>query len=238
MIGRPGAARPAGGGHPMRRLVALFGAVLLVATACSGTPAPQGGGSSSPAASETPVAGGRIVVAQTGDPKTMQPVISTDTQSSGVWNWLYLSLVRANYKTGETEPNLAESFNVSSDGKTVTYKLRDGLVWSDGSAFTGDDYRYTVEAVMRSKKTVRKSQVDLIEGAKDYGDGKADSISGIQLSSDGKTITIKLTKVFCPAILALGGGGAGGILPSKLFKQQWDNKTTDASKNIDDAPYN
>ena len=37
---------------------------------------------------------------------------------------------------------------------------------------------------------------------------------------------------------ALGAGGASGILPSKLFKAQWDNKSTDVSKKIDDIPYN
>ena len=77
----------------MRRLVAIFGVALLVATACSGTANPatsSGGPSASAAASDTPVAGGRIVAGATGDPKTMQPVISTDTQSSFVWGWFYL----------------------------------------------------------------------------------------------------------------------------------------------------
>ncbi|HEX9269415.1 MAG TPA: ABC transporter substrate-binding protein, partial [Candidatus Limnocylindria bacterium] len=170
------------------------------------------------------------------DPKTLQPVISTDTASSGVWGEIYVGLTRTNRESGETEPFLAEKYDVSADGKTVTYTLRDGLVWSDGTPFTGDDYKYTVEAVMRSPKTVRKSQVDLITGAKDYGAGKTDSISGIQVS--GKTITIKLDRTFCPAIAALGGAGAGGILPSAKFKTVWDNKTTDVSKNIDDNPLN
>jgi peptide/nickel transport system substrate-binding protein len=195
-------------------------------------------GTASPAASATekPVAGGSVVVGSISDPKTMQPVISTDTASSGVWQEFYLSLTRTNRETGETEPYLAEKYDVSSDGKTVTYTLRDNLVWSDGTPFTGEDYKYTVEAVMRSAKTVRKSQVNLIDGAQDYADGKTDSISGITIN--GKVITIKLTKVFCPAIAALGGAGAGGILPSAKFKNVWDNKTTDKTKNIDDNALN
>lgn len=207
---------------------------MLVAVSCSSGST----GTASPAASATekPVAGGSVVVGSISDPKTMQPVISTDTASSGVWQEFYLSLTRTNRETGETEPYLAEKYDVSSDGKTVTYTLRDNLVWSDGSPFTGEDYRYTVEAVMRSAKTVRKSQVNLIEGAQDYADGKTDSISGINVN--GKVITIKLSKVFCPAIAALGGAGAGGILPSAKFKTVWDNKTTDKTKNIDDNPLN
>ena len=219
----------------MRRFAALFGAALMVAVACGAPTPPSSGGS--PAASEQPVPGGRIVEGSTGDPKTMQPVISTDTTSSGVWSWLYFGLTRVNRDTGETEGNLAvDAPKLSADGLTVTYTLRDNLVWSDGTPFTGEDYKYTVEAVMRSKKTVRKSAVNTIVGAKDYEAGKTDSISGI--TYDAKTITIKLEKVFCPAIAGLGGGGAGGILPSKAFKTVWDNKSTDTSKNIDDNPLN
>lgn len=210
---------------------------MMVAVSCSSGPGTSAGSPTAAAsASEKPVQGGSIVVGAISDPKTMQPVISTDTASSGVWQEFYIGLTRTNRETGETEPYLAEKYDVSADGKTVTYTLRDNLVWSDGAPFTGEDYRYTVEAVMRSAKTVRKSQVNLIEGAQDYADGKTDSISGISIN--GKVITIKLTKVFCPAIAALGGAGAGGILPSAKFKSVWDNKTTDKSKNIDDNPLN
>ena len=210
---------------------------MMVAVSCSSGPGTSAGSPTAAAsASEKPVQGGSIVVGAISDPKTMQPVISTDTASSGVWQEFYIGLTRTNRETGETEPYLAEKYDVSADGKTVTYTLRDNLVWSDGAPFTGEDYRYTVEAVMRSAKTVRKSQVNLIEGAQDYADGKTDSISGISIN--GKVITIKLTKLFCPAIAALGGAGAGGILPSAKFKSVWDNKTTDKSKNIDDNPLN
>jgi peptide/nickel transport system substrate-binding protein len=208
---------------------------MLVAISCSSSTS-TGPSGASPAASEKPIPGGTIVVGSTSDPKTLQPVISTDTASSGVWGEIYVGLTRTNRESGESEPFLAEKFEVSADGKTVTYTLRNGLVWSDGTAFTGEDYKYTVEAVMRSKKTVRKSSVDLITGAKDYAEGKTDSISGITIA--GNVITIKLDRTFCPAIPGLGGAGAGGILPSAKFKAVWDNKTTDVTKNIDDNPLN
>ena len=223
----------------MRRLVAILGVAMLVATACTGgTPTATGAPGGSAAGTDTPVAGGRIVAGATGDPKTMQPVISTDTQSSFVWQFFYLPLTRSNYKTGQTEPSLAEKFELSKDGLTLTYTLKDNLVWSDGTAFTGDDYKYTAEAVMRSKKTTRQSTFANVVGAQDYKDGKADEIKGIQVSGGGKTVTIQFTKIFCPATAAMGGAGAGGILPSKYFKTQWDNKSTDATKNIDDVAMN
>src|SRR5713101_4138210 len=222
----------------MRRLSAVLGAALLVAVSC-GQAEPSGGGSPAPAAaSEKPVPGGRLVISQTGDPKTFQPVISTDTGSSAAWNKLYLSLTQGNKDTGETEGLPAKDAPaLSTDGLTLTYTLRDNLVWSDGTPFTGEDWKYTVEAVARSAKTVRKSTFQDIVGWKDYVDGKTDSIAGIAVSPDGKAITVQLTKVFCPGIASLGGAG-GGILPSKAFKAVWDNKTTDIKKNIDDNALN
>ncbi len=194
--------------------------------------------SSGPSGGETPVAGGRLVIGATGDPKTMQPVIATDSQSSAVWNKLYLGLLTRDPKTGAISGGLAEKYELSKDGLTLVYTLRDNLTWSDGAAFTGDDYKYTAEAVMRSAKTVRKSTFDNVVGAKEYQEGKTDGISGITVSGDGKTITIKFTKVYCPAIEDLGGAGAGGILPSAAFKKVWDNRTTDTSKNIDENDLN
>ena len=223
----------------MRRLVAIFGIAMLVATACAGGEPPTSGASptASAATTDKPVAGGRVVAGATGDPKTMQPIISTDTQSSFVWQWLYLGLTRTNYKTGETESSLAEKFEQSKDGLTLTYTLRDNLQWSDGTPFTGEDWRYTVHSVARSAKTVRKSTFQDIVGWADYRDGKTNSISGITVGSNGKTIEIKFAKVFCPATAAMGGAG-GGILPSAAFKKVYDPYTTDTKQNIDDNPLN
>lgn len=205
---------------------------LLVAAACTTAP------STPPRAQESPVPGGRIVDGSTSDIKTLQPVLSSDTASSGVWQHIYLSLTRVNKDTTDIECQLCEKFTVSPDGLTLTYTLRDGLVWSDGVPFTGEDYKYTAEAVMRSKKTIRKGAFEQVVGAKDYEQGKTDGISGITVSDNGKTTTVKFTTPFCPAIAQLGGAGAGGIIPKHHFLKHWDNKTTDISKNIDDNPLN
>lgn len=217
----------------MPGLFAVLGVALLVAVSCAGTPSgpvAEGG----PA--EKPVPGGRLVVGAISDPKTLQPVISGDATSSAAWNNVYIGLLRTNPKTGDPEPGLAEKFGLSSDGLTVTYNLRDGLEWSDGSAFSGDDYKFTAEAVMRSKKTSRKSTFDNVVGARDFESGKIDNITGIQVKDGGKTIEIRLTKPFCPALTQLSGAGAGGVIPKKIFGKYLDPK--DPAKNLDDAAEN
>jgi len=222
----------------MRRFLSILGAALLVATAC-GSQAPQGTQESAAptGAGEKPVAGGRVVEGAISDIKTLQPVISTDTASSGAWGNFYLGLLRSNPDTGDLEPGLAEKFELSKDSLTVTYTLRSGLVWSDGQPFTGDDYKYTAEAIARSAKTVRKSIFQDIAGWKDYVDGKADEVTGIKVKENGRVIEITLTKAFCPALRSLAGVG-GGVLPKHSFVAGWDNKSTDAKKNIDDHPLN
>jgi ABC-type transport system substrate-binding protein len=199
----------------MRRLSAALGAALLVAVSCGQGPTSTG---TSPtpgpsASAEQPQAGGRIVFGATGDPKTMQPVIATDTQSRDIWDKVYLSLTRSNYKTGETEANLAQKFELSSDGLTLTYTLRDNLVWSDGTPFTGEDWKYTAEAVARSVKTVRKSTLQDIVGWADYRDGKTDSLAGVTIKDSGKVIEIKSRRSSAP--LRLPSAARGRVASSR-----------------------
>ena len=220
----------------MRRFVSVFGSMALVVAAC-GTQGPTGG-QQTPGTADTPVPGGRIVRAATGDPKSFNPIIVTDTTSYLYTGQVYYSLLTRDPKTGELTGSLAQKWGLSADGLTVTYTLRDNLVWSDGTPFTGDDYKYSAEAVMRSKRTTRQNTFANVQGAQEYKEGKADQISGIQVKDGGKTIEIKLAKTLCPAIENLADPTSGGILPSKHFKQYFDPRTTDTSKTIDDNPLN
>jgi peptide/nickel transport system substrate-binding protein len=221
----------------MKRFVSLLGAVALVVASC-GTPSPTGGQETAKATSDTPVPGGRLVLAQTGDPKSFNPILVTDTGSGAFQAPIYISLLTRDAQSGEIAGQLAEKWNVSQDGLTLTYTLRDGLTWSDGTPFTGEDYKYTAEATMRSKRTTRQSAFQNVVGAKDYKDGKTNEITGIQVKDNGKTVEIKFTKGECSAVENLAGAGAGRILPSKPYKQYFDPRTTDTSKTIDENPLN
>jgi len=218
----------------MRRFVAGITAALLVVTACTATPTatPQ------TSAGEKPVAGGTLVRAVTGDPKSFNPILVTDTTSYRYIEAVYQDLLRRDAKTNELTGRLAEKFELSKDGLTLTYTLRDGLKWSDDTPFTGEDYKYTAEATMRSKRTTRQNVFQNVLGAQDYKEGKTDEIKGIQLKDGGKTIVITFSKTLCTAVEDLSGAGAGYMLPSKHFKQYFDPRTTDTSKTIDDNPLN
>ena len=59
----------------------------------------------------------------------------------------YEPLVRWSVDGGEVLPNVAESWDISDDATTYTFKLREGMKWSDGEDFTSDDIVFWWEHV-------------------------------------------------------------------------------------------
>ncbi|MGI9500840.1 MAG: ABC transporter substrate-binding protein, partial [Geminicoccaceae bacterium] len=57
------------------------------------------------------------------------------------------NLVRWDANWTEVRPNIAESWEVSEDATTFTFKLREGMKWSDGAPFTADDIMFWYEDV-------------------------------------------------------------------------------------------
>ncbi len=83
----------------------------------------------------------RAIISELSEPKTFNSVMSQ--VSTGVFGLIYESLVSQNGVTGELEPALAESWEISDDQQRVTFTLREGLRWSDGEPFTVDDIVFT-----------------------------------------------------------------------------------------------
>ncbi|NCN05353.1 MAG: ABC transporter substrate-binding protein [Spirochaetales bacterium] len=85
--------------------------------------------------------GGRMVMGQLGEgPKTFNLVQAAETSTTDITDMLGAQLARRNQFSLEYEPFMAESWTVSADEKTVTVKLRPGLVWSDGTPITAKDW--------------------------------------------------------------------------------------------------
>jgi peptide/nickel transport system substrate-binding protein len=82
------------------------------------------------------------------DPKTFDPA-KVDDQESELVRYLTAGvLLRFNRSTQKVEPQLAESWNLSPDGKTVVFKLRTGLHFSDGSSLTARDAAWSIRRVL------------------------------------------------------------------------------------------
>ncbi len=92
--------------------------------------------------------GGELTFALRDEPKNLEPFEAVDEPSELV---LYLTkspLIRINRKTQQPEPQLAESWTVSKDGRRIDLTLRSGVRFSDGSQFDADDVAYTFRRLM------------------------------------------------------------------------------------------
>jgi len=82
------------------------------------------------------------------DPKTFDPA-KVDDQASELVRYLTAGvLLRFNRFTQQVEPQLAESWSLAPDGKTLTIKLRRGLLFSDGSSLTSKDAAWSIRRVL------------------------------------------------------------------------------------------
>ena len=118
-------------------LTATGVALALVITGCS---APA---SDTPSTGE---AGGDLVIGVTSDPDTLFPWKATQFQAVNVLQNLYGTLTEFDEDLNVV-PGLAESWDVSEDGLTVTFHLREGVTYADGSTFGSEDVKYSLDAI-------------------------------------------------------------------------------------------
>lgn len=82
------------------------------------------------------------------EPKTFDPLKVEDDASVAIRYLTGGVLVRMNRQTLALEPELAQSWKVSKDSKEITFKLRSGVSFSDGTPFSAEDVAFTVRQLM------------------------------------------------------------------------------------------
>jgi peptide/nickel transport system substrate-binding protein len=92
--------------------------------------------------------GGELRFCLRTEPKTFDPLLVDDDSSLSIRYLTGGALVRINRHTQELEPELAESWKVSKDQKQITFKLRHGIHFSDGTPFAADDVAFTMKRLM------------------------------------------------------------------------------------------
>jgi peptide/nickel transport system substrate-binding protein len=104
--------------------------------------------------------GGRLVVSQRVEAKTLNPVTALDRPSREVLYRMHADLIHINRVTHRTEPALAKSWTVSKDGRQYTLHLRPGIRFSDGQAFDADDVVFSFQVYLDEK--IHSTQRDLL----------------------------------------------------------------------------
>src|SRR5206468_10744319 len=97
------------------------------------------------------IAGGTLRIGREQDNTTFDPILTIQNADIWVMDNMNAGLVRVTNDGTGLEPDLAESWTVSPDAKTYTFKLRDGLKFSDGSPLTAQDVKFSLERLRDQK---------------------------------------------------------------------------------------
>ena len=204
------ACGPAAPSAPAPTTAPAAAAKPTVAAVTAATPTPAA------AAAQAGGTGGQISLQWT-KPVTFNPLYSTAGSEQGVERLIYGALVRVNDKL-EAVPDLAEKVDVSPDAQTYTFTLRKGINFSDGQPLTSKDVRFTFErAVDKRAATYWRGRLLDIQGATEYGDQQAQTISGLE-TPDDYTVKMTLRKPDSTWLLTLGDFSGLCLLPEHILK--------------------
>ncbi len=92
--------------------------------------------------------GGELHFCLHGEPKTFNPVLVDDEASENIRYLTGGVLIRLNRQSQALEPGLSSSWAISRDKRTITFHLRKGLYFSDGTPFSSEDVAYTMRLLM------------------------------------------------------------------------------------------
>ena len=170
------------------------------------------------------IPGGRLVIAEPGDPKTFNPITENESSSRDVTRLLFAALLGSDSVSQEVEPGLACWWTNSPDGKTWTFKLRKNLRWSDGEPLTADDVIFTLNDV------IYNPAIDNVTRDALSVDGKPFIVTKI----DDLAIQVVTPEIFAPFLDVFGAGVP--ILPKHILAKTVADKTFTSAYGINWKP--
>ncbi len=106
------------------------------------------------AEAQTPTRGGRLLVVRPADSSSWDPKFTNDTNTIQSQYQLYATLIQNSTDGLELRPALAESWELSPDSRTFTFRLRANAKFCDGSPITAEDVRFSYERAMAKDSRV------------------------------------------------------------------------------------
>ena len=196
------------------RIGAILGALLMVAAACTSAPAGK--------------AGGTLIVALPGDIVRTDTALTDDSNSSYVIQQVVEGLVGLEPgSTSKVVPVLAESYEMSADGLTYTFKLRSGIKFHDGTDFNADAVVFNYERYINIPTELQDYTYYIGAVFGGYGDSSnLESATAV----DASTVAIKLKRPSSNFILTQTLPVFGIQSPTALALGKGDNTESDVTK--------
>ena len=183
---------------------AMAGALAVSLAAC-GSSASTGAANATGEAADAAEAGSTGFTVQLGpNPETLDPALNAAVDGGNTLITIEEPLLIID-ENNEVQPGQAESYEVSDDGLTWTFHMRDGLKWSDGSDLTAADFEYSFKRLASPDTAAPYAEtvVGMIDGYQDaIGNPDADGNTttdpdwdalNVHASEDGKTLTVQLS---------------------------------------------
>jgi len=147
-----------------------------------------------PAVAEEGKQGGSIIVTYKDDIVTLDPAIGYDWVNWSIIKSLFARLMDYKPGTAELTPSLADSYEISKDGLTYTFKLHKGVKFHNGREVVAQDVKYSIERTTNPKtESPGAGFYDSIAGMDAFKKGKAKDVKGIAVV-DPATIKFTLTR--------------------------------------------
>jgi len=173
------------------------------------------------------VYGGLFRMNITDETRSIFPHNMVDASSFNLMNQVYEGLMTINPASKQLEPALAESYSISSDGKTYTFQIRKGVYFHDDQIFEEGQGRevkaqdivfcYTKLCEPSSYNQLYAFVLDIIKGARaHYESGGKTGVSGLRVIDD-YTVEIELEHP-TPTFLSILTHPCSWIFPSELYK--------------------
>jgi peptide/nickel transport system substrate-binding protein len=176
-----------------------------------------------PRGEAVPASGGHYVEGVLRAPERINPLFTGPNQTDAdIASLVFSGLVRLG-PDGTPQPDLAERWEVTNNGQSYVFHLRDGVAWHDGAAFDADDVVFTFRAIADPGFKGDPSLAQLMQGV-------------VVSARDPLTVEFKLEQTYAPFLAYL----TVGILPQHLLQGLDPNQLFNAPFNarpVGTGPY-
>jgi ABC-type transport system substrate-binding protein len=170
----------------------------------------------------TPKAGGTIVFGRGGDSVGLDPAYETDGNSFMICDNVLEALVSYADESTAIEPGLAKSWDISPDGKTYTFHLREGVKFHDGTPFNADAVVFSIGRQMTERKVKfhgKGWEIPPQDRPPEYWKTMQMDATVDMIEATGEhTVVFRLKKVEAPFLANMGMDFADIISPTAFMK--------------------
>lgn len=172
------------------------------------------------------------------EPKELDPSRATGNPEGNILDNLFEGLVSLDHTTLKIVPGVAESWSVSDDGLTYTFKIRKNAKWSDGVAITANDFVYSwTRALSPQLASEYAYQLYYIKNGEDFNNGKLKDASKLGVKATSPDTLVVNLKGPTPFFLQLCAFRTLYPVPQHVVEKHKDQEWTKEGNMVSNGPF-